>query len=800
MPMAYRFGAFELHPAAHLLLRDGQRVFLTARALDVLILLVESRDRVISRDEIFHRLWHGTVVEDNNLSQQISRIRRVLGPFGDRQSWIATVPGRGFQFVGPVSEDVRALLPHPAASPRITPASPWPVMPDSILGRDRDLTCINELLARHAIVTLTGPGGVGKTRLAVEVAHPWRATGDGAYWIDLTRAGRPDEVLPLVAEAIGLADTGVRSLGTRVQEWLHDRRTLLVFDNFEHVLTAAPLLLELRAAGTAAVMLVTSRSPLLVRGEYEYPIGPLRWNADASPAGEASLVDSPAVRLFFDRFRAHGHPVQHAVNPAEVSALCERVDGLPLAIELVAARASLIPVRDLLKRDRIIDLLPEGTRDAPARQQSLQRTLEWSYELLPPPARNALRTLAVFNGGFTTGAAIGVLLATRVAPDEIAALDLIATLRQHSLLSFTGDRGTVIRMRMLETVREFSLGLAPPDENAIARTAHAIWFQHMFEREASEIRSSRAAGSMERLLAEHGNLRSALRWTAESGPAATLVDLATAASWFWHTANLFAEGREWTWLAVEKSRAAGDVSEQARCRVLAASALMSFHLGRFHETEDLLKDLSACPADRCAATLGQCLRAAILAYDDRLPEADALSQHALREAVALQDSWLQGLAALVGGHCASLRDDHLTAHDRLNGAPRGLGFLDLWVTLTLGLEKIMLERVSEAILCFRGALLQRYGSYVPIRQCAGAFEGLAYVCDRRGNHETAVLLLASADRWRRETAPLLKAWMAEHNRAVTSGRRSLGSRFDDVWLEGQSLTLDEAVAIAREVE
>jgi hypothetical protein len=194
------------------------------------------------------------------------------------------------------------------------------------------------------------------------------------------------------------------------------------------------------------------------------------------------------------------------------------------------------------------------------------------------------------------------------------------------------------------------------------------------------------------------------------------------------------------------------------------------------------------------------LRGALLAYDGRQEEAESAIADARDRSRALQEPWLEALAALVGGHAASLADQHEVAYDRLRRAPRGVGFLDTWLDLTLGLEALTLNRLNEAVRSIRPVLGQRYGSYRPLRQLAAAFEAYGYVCDRRGEPEPAALLLAAADRRRRETAlPLLKAWLREHDRAMANVRRGLGARFDEVWARGTTLTLDGAIALAEAV-
>jgi predicted ATPase/DNA-binding winged helix-turn-helix (wHTH) protein len=791
-----RFAGFELDAWGRLH-RDGRPVRIQPQPVRVLTILVESAGQIVPRDQLQACVWdRGTFVEfDQGLNYCLRRIRLALGDDATNPRFVQTVKGQGYRFIAPVE-----ILPDAPPQERKTRASDrstgWPTIPDRLIGRDHDVARIDSLLRDNRIVTLTGPGGVGKTRLALEIGLRRRVTaGVNAYWIDLTRATHADDVVVLCAEAVGLADTGKGSLLGRLQDWLGLRNALLIFDNFERMLAAAPLLLDLSAPNGAASMLATSRISLSLRGEHEYRVPPLRWTSEPADVHERQ---PPAVSLFFDRFHAHAGGDAIQPSPGDVAALCERLDGLPLAIELAAARATVMSVPELVARDRIVALLPAAARDVPARQQTLRRTLEWSYDLLGPVERAALRVLATFVGGFTIEAATHALIQTGVAADEAAAMDAVSTLRQHSLVSAAAASSSAIRLRMLETIREFCLEVAPADERAAAQDAHAVWVRLLFERESPQLRTGRDVLSMERLFDDEPNLRAALRWAAEARTA-DLLGLATAAFWFWYTANLFGELRRWMFTATAEARGRDDVSAQARCVSSALCALAAYHMGAFEDTARLVAEVVAVPVDPFAATVAECLRGALLAHEGRLAEAESVIGGGRERAHALADPWLEGLAAVVGAHCAALGADHAAAFERSREAPRSIGFLDVWLDLTCGLEAVMLERLDEASNRFRRFLSQRYGAYRPIRQLAGAFEGLGYIADRRGATVQAALLLATADRWRRQTVPLFKVWIREHERALASVRAALGERFEHVWTQGQSLSLDEALALAADV-
>jgi predicted ATPase/DNA-binding winged helix-turn-helix (wHTH) protein len=801
MSGCYRFGPFLLDPQSRRLRRGGVPVRATSKAFDLLVLLIEARDRVISRNEIFDRLWPDTAVEDNNLSQQVHRIRRLLGSDEAAGAPIATIPGRGFRFLWSVEiDDQPDALPWPATdvvdAPSEIDGSRWPALLDRLVGREGDLASVQALVREHPFVTLSGPGGVGKTRLAAAVG--WRLRedlSDGAYWIDLTRATRPDDLVALTAEAVGLADAGGRAPILRLREWLAERDALLVFDNFEHVLDAAPLLLQLQSPASTLRFLVTSRVLLGVRGEREYVVPPLSWQYAPASGGLDAYRETPAVRLFLDRYGMHaGSTRADALDPGEIAALCARLDGLPLAIELAAARARLVPPADLLSRQRLAAFLPQALRDVPARQQSVIRSIAWSYDLLDPVDRQALRTLSVFTGGFSAPAGAAVLSSAGATGDEAAAYDAIDRLRQHSLLTFDGSAPTA-RLRMLETVREFCQELGTHDDDGRAHRAHAAWVCREFDAAADALRSADHVRAMERLIPDHANLLTALRWSAEVHDDA-LAALASAGSPFWHTANLFREGCEWLDLAIARTSSDRTPTRAASADLLAGSALMRFHAGLWADCRARVEALRTVEAGTSATVLGLCLDAGLLAYGGDPATASVNSRRALAAANALGESWLVALAGVFDAFASSLLGDHDAAYHRLAGTPRNIGFLDLLIDVNQALQALLTARLTEAADLFGSRLHQRYGSYIPVRQIAGAIEGLGYVSERRGEMRTAALLLASADRLRSATAPLSPVWFAEHDRAVASVRAAFGDRFDHVWAEGASLSLDETCALA----
>jgi predicted ATPase/class 3 adenylate cyclase len=414
---------------------------------------------------------------------------------------------------------------------------PRPANP--IIGRDAEIerlaVLLNEPTAR--LVTLTGTGGTGKTRLALEAAaRCGPGFADGVVFVDLAAVSDPALLLPAVAEAIGLRASGERSSGETLLAYLADRELLLLLDNFEQIIGAAPDVARLLAASPASTILITSREALRIRAERIVPVPPL-----ALPAGDgaapAELATVASVALFLERARAASPDVEFTPESIPVVAdICRQVEGLPLAIELAAARTRLLSPAELVTRlARRFDLLSGGPRDLPARHQTLRATIAWSYDLLSASEQTLVRALAVFAGGFTLAAVDGVC----GSADAGAPLDDLAALVDRHLVNRV-DRAGETRFTMMESIRAFALeALRDRGEELDARTRHAVWF-HRWVTTTPELAED---SGLDRLEADHGNLRAALEWSRAQGLAAINLELAGALARFWHVRGYISEGR-----------------------------------------------------------------------------------------------------------------------------------------------------------------------------------------------------------------------------------------------------------------
>ncbi len=444
----------------------------------------------------------------------------------------------------------------PIDAPPAVP-TPVPAAYTRIIGREREVAEIRELLdGKHRLVTLLGPGGVGKSRLAIEVAE---STGDlfpdGTVFVALENVLEPGLLLPTIAYAVGIRDTGELRLEERIEIALRDRRMLLVLDNFEQLVDAAPVLVQFYALAPSATLLVTSRTVLRVRGERVYDVPPLA-TPDApargrgappdspTPTPYARVAASPAVELFVERARAVKPDFELTpVNAEAVAGICQAVDGLPLAIELAAARMRVLTPLGIMSRlDRQLALLVEASRDLPQRQRTLRSTIEWSTELLSEDARLLLFDLGVFSAGFSLEAVETIGIGR---PWHDALLDALAELVDSSLVAQEDQDGEPI-FSLLATVREYAIERldAAGDEQRM-RAAHAAYYTALAHRIAPELAGPRQRTAARRLTVESGNLRVAVRHLVQERDAEAAADLAWELYLYWWLRGYFAEVKLW---------------------------------------------------------------------------------------------------------------------------------------------------------------------------------------------------------------------------------------------------------------
>jgi predicted ATPase/DNA-binding winged helix-turn-helix (wHTH) protein len=563
MSPVYEIGPFRLDPNAGVLTHAGQPMALGARAVAVLTALVLRANEYVQKSDILDAAWPGVVVEESNLAVQISSIRRVLSRVPGGEQWVETLSRRGYRFVGPVNQ-INCDQRQDASGGG--PITNLPAPLTSFIGRERELVEIKRLLPDTRLLTLVGIGGIGKTRLALQVAaEVMAAYRDGVWLVNLAPLADPMLVPSAVAQVLAVRE----SVGTPLVESLcrqvKGRQLLLVLDNCEHVLEACAQLAEAMLRGAADLTIIaTSREPLRVAGEKTYPLVPL--SLPDPTANVESLVQSEAVQLFVARAREQLPDfVLTAARAPVVAELCIHLDGIPLALELAAARIRTLSIEQLNARlhDRFA-LLTSGTGNAPPRQKTLRATLDWSYDLLTEQQRMVLGRVGIFAGGFSLDAASAVVADGAI--DQFAVIDLLSQLVARSLV--IADTSVAdARYRLLETTRAYALEkLAESGETDAIERRHAQFFRELFEGAFAHWLRMSDAEWHATYVPELDNLRSALEWSlGAAGDQAIAVGLAGASGPVWTSLSLYGEGVKR--LEAAAARVQRDTSEPDQARL-----------------------------------------------------------------------------------------------------------------------------------------------------------------------------------------------------------------------------------------
>jgi len=845
-PVSFRFGDFTLEPERAALRRAGLEIKLRPKVFDALRYLIENRGRLVPKEELIQTLWPEAFVTDDSLVQCMVELRRALG---DRsQEILKTVPRRGYIFAAPVATAPAAS--GTAASfevpPTIRTDQRLPFPRTALIGRERELEVVQQLLRDPAVrlVTLTGAGGSGKTRLALELCRELAGIFENrVFFVALGSIGDPAMVPAAVAESVGIRETGGRSFLGLLKDALREFEplpVLLLLDNLEHILPAASFIVELVEASRSLKVLVTSRAPLRVYGEQEFPVPPLALPDARQMSSLAALAENPSIALFAQRAAAVNPDFQLTLeNASTVAEICARVDGLPLAIELAAARVKLLPPGGILTRlQSRLQLLTAGARDLPERQQTLRNTIDWSYGLLSDAEQKLLRRLSVFWGGCTLEGAEAVCNTKEDLGADV--LELMSSLVDKSLIQQPQQNSDEPRFRMLETIREYSLErLQQSGEEASTKRAHAAYCLVLAEEGNPELGEVERATWLTRCDIEHDDFSAALDFLFQTRELDWGFRFCTSLFRFWDMREHSAEGRArleqilglaGAMYTRERAKtclflgafctAQGDFPAAAHFSELArslfqelndpwgvalswnASAIMARDWGDHGTAQDNFeKSLRFWRTVGDRAAIARCLHN--LGNVSKIRGDHARARGALAEAIQIfqelgDDSgaaWALNQQGDVAREQGDLPDAR-ALYQRALAAFRSAG--DRWgqarslsdlgtVACELGDQATAFANFRESLEIFRG-LEHRRG-------IARVLEGLACVALAKGDPERALVVAAAASHLRQiVSAPLPPAEKERLDQKLSSAWHQLSeSEGRAAWAEGKAMTLENAL-------
>jgi len=777
-PVKYRCGEFLLDPANRRFMGPEGARTLEPRVFAVVVELVTHADALLTREALLDAVWGHRYVAPSTLSRVITLARRAFGDDVSTPRHIQTVHGVGYRYIGPVEVDGGSSQAQ-AARFAPPPAFASPVPTQALIGREQDLTALIALLDGHRAVSVLGPGGMGKTQCALELARRVAERfADAVWFFDLVAMTSGEEWLNALATALTITRADPAKLLLQIASYIRDRQMLLVLDNCDRIAPqVGALVIELLRLGRAPRFLATTQAPLCFAGEQLYRLGPLALVGRSEPGVSAlqAIASAPAVEMLLTRVRlVQPDFVLTAANAETVLEICRRLDGMPLALELAAARFGLLAPEQILERlDQRFRFLNSAAAGVDVRHRNLQALLEWSYSLLSMAEQRLLNWCGVFVQGWTVE---GLLpLGAELGHSAEATLELLAGLVNHSLVSVDVSLAPP-RYRLLETVREYALArLEASREKAAASAAHLRAIEQLCRNAHADVLGARVVSRSRQLVHEYGNIRAAVEWACTSPETRALGQSVVGSLLFYIRAHDTYNTVHDLALRVLDQAPQEPTLERARCLLALGVTQMAFRAG----AGDVLREaalIALAHDDRWTFAYAQGNLA--LWYSEQGMPGEAAAPLASIEQVATQlaDPLLHGLAGFARGwRCLALGDCGGAVREL--EAARDLGsdlIQQQFIEIYVGLTRYLVGDFARSARQFLQAL-EHCAVLGSIRFAAGNIEGTGYLCIAHGLHVEAVRMLAAARAIRRRTVPLLGFWVSHQQEAERRLRSALSA-------------------------
>ncbi|MFD0737746.1 ATP-binding protein [Lysobacter koreensis] len=798
----FRFGEFRFEPGEARLSRDGIAINLEPRAAAVLARFVAQPGHLFTRDALLDAVWGHRAVTPSTLTRIVRLLRHALGDEAATPCYIETVPRRGYRFIAAVdqADAPAAESPRRRASDNLFRAPPLPARLETLVPRLPELADLRELLPASRLLTLVGPRGTGKTRLAMELARDAADHyPDGVWVLDLTSCRSSDDVVDALLSCFDLGKQMRLRIDQQLARTLRDRCVLLLMDNCEQVAAAcAQVADDLLRACTGLRILATSQVRLGVDGEQVYPVPSLSLPAadwlDA-PDPVAAARASEAVRLLEMRAgEVDPRFVLDRDNVVAVVALCRHLEGLPLALELAASRLRVLGPHELLGRlSARRELLASDRPGAPDRQRTMRDMLSWSFNLLSRAEANLLQRLALFSGGWTLEAAEALMEDDEGGAQQV--VDALGSLVDKSFVA-VDHKLQPRRFRMLESVREYALERLGNDPCADECRLRLLRYYLALTARADAVLYEQPQHEYGHWLdREHANLRRAFEFALGHDHVREALQLALNLRWYWWLEGDLQRALDWIEHALLANPAPGAL---ARARALQFIGLMQLHMSHDAAERTLVEAVAAIgqvklPREHGLALAGLAMIRIVAGRDE---EARRLLSHAMREALAIGDTQVLGYArvwasamhslrgrhrlAWISAHCAA--DELATFWRRRHSTP---GFLFGFAVLNQGLQELLLGDTQAAARSFDAAL-SLAATLRNLRMSAAALEGFGYVLHRHGEHALAARLLGHAQALRELTGvPMSRNWQQPRREVWLALQRELGAQAQRLFDSGR---------------